>query len=114
MDVLWAYILAHWTQWVFAGIAALAGFGYRNVSKKLQEYKQQNEAIADGIQSLLRESIVNNYNKYKVKGYCPIYAKESMKNVYQSYHKLGGNDVATGIYKTILEMKDEPDDEKEG
>ena len=31
--------------------------------------------IAEGVQSLLRESIVGNYNKYKDRKYCPIYAK---------------------------------------
>ena len=55
----------------------------------------------------LRESIVTNYNKYKQKRYCPIFAKESLKKVYASYAALGGNDVATGLYKELLEMPTE-------
>ena len=71
-------------------------------SQKKQEAKEQ--AISDGLQALLRESIVSAYNKYTDRGYCPIYAKESIKKAYKSYAALGGNDVATGLYRKILDM----------
>lgn len=107
MEIL-TYIQAHWVEWLFAIITGMAGLGYKSVSKKLKVEHKHNEAIADGVQSLLRESIVSNYNKYTDKGYCPIYAKESMKHVYDAYHNLGGNDVATKLYKTLLAMPEEP------
>lgn len=106
-----AYITAHWIEWLFAVITFVVGLGYRSVSKKLQEEKVRNQAIAEGVQSLLRESIVSNYNKYLDKGYCPIYAKDSLKKVYEAYHNLGGNDVATALYKKVLEMKEERDEQ---
>ena len=109
MEIL-TYISAHWIEWMFMIITAVIGFGYRTVLKKLQEEKQRNEAIAEGVQSLLRESIVNNYNKYRNKGYCPIYAKESMKKVYIAYHNLGGNDVATTLFNNLLNMKEEDEE----
>lgn len=108
MESIMAYAGAHWLEWACAIIAALAGLGYKNLSKKLKEEKIRNEAIAEGVQSLLRESIVGNYNKYSEKGFCPIYAKESIKKVYSAYHDLGGNDVATSLYKKILEMAEDP------
>ena len=73
--------------------------------------QEKNKAIADGVQSLLRESIVENFNKYTDRGYCPIYAKESIKKVYNSYHKLGGNDVATELYNKLLAMPEEKQEE---
>jgi len=111
MEAFLSYISSHWIEWVFAIITAVAGFGYRSVSKKLLEEKARNEAIAEGIQSLLRESIVGNYNKYSGKGFCPIYAKESIKKVYEAYHNLGGNDVATQLYKNVLAMPEEKEGE---
>mgnify|MGYP006874670334 CR=1 FL=1 len=55
---------------------------------------------------------MSNYNKYSEKGFCPIYAKESIKRVYVAYSDLGGNDVATGLYHKILAMPEmEQDDE---
>ena len=106
MEIL-TYISSHWIDWLFMIVSAALCFGYRIILKKLKEEKERNEAIAEGVQSLLRESIVTNYNKYHEKGYCPIYAKESIKKVYLAYHDLGGNDVATNIYNKILNMNEE-------
>ena len=107
------YIGAHWTEWLFTIIVALLGLGYRSMLKKLQEERIQSAAIAEGVQSLLRESIVSNYNKYHDKGFCPIYAKESMKKVYSAYHDLGGNDVATSLFRKLLDMPEAPNEDKE-
>ena len=111
MEIL-AYIGAHWVEWLFTICLATLGFAWRTVSKRLKEEHDKNEAIAEGVQSLLRESIVTNYNRYLDKGYCPIYAKESIKKVYGAYHDLGGNDVATDLYKKLLDMSTEPSQQK--
>ena len=29
--------------------------------------------------------------KYMGKGYCPVYAREALNRIYESYHALGGN-----------------------
>ena len=110
MEIL-NYIASHWLDWLYMIILAVVGFGYRSIKKSYIEERKRNEAIAEGVQSLLRESILSSYNKYHDKGYCPIYAKESVKKVYAAYHNLGGNDVATSIYNKILNMNEEPDEE---
>lgn len=69
--------------------------------------KNQSQAIADGVQCLLRDSIVRDFNKYTEKEFCPIYAKETIKRAYKAYHALDGNDVATELYNKILEMPEE-------
>ena len=102
MEIL-NYLGAHWVEWLVG--VCVAGLGL--VARKTL-------AIAAGVQSLLRESIVANYNSYADKGYCPIYAKESLKNVYTAYHNLGGNDVATDLYKKLLEMPTEAREEQNG
>ena len=112
MEIL-AYISAHWVEWLFTVCLAALTFAWRQVSHRLKAEQKKNEAIAEGIQSLLRESIVSNYNKYKSKGYCPIYAKESIKKVYKAYSGLGGNDVATGLYKELLAMPTDTEDHNE-
>ena len=110
MEIL-TYIQAHWTQWLFAAISAGLALAYRGIAARLKEEQAKNKAIADGVQSLLRESIVENYNRYSDKGFCPIYAKESIKRVYQAYSNLGGNDVAHELYQKILRMPEEKGDE---
>lgn len=101
------YISTHWVEWIFALCLAFLTFAWRQSLKRLKEEHSRNMAIAEGVQSLLRESIVQNYNNYHEKGYCPIYAKESIKKVYHAYHDLGGNDVATGLYHKLLDMPTE-------
>ncbi len=105
--VIISYIAQHWVEWLFAICLAALTWGYRIILKKIKEEHGKNEAIGEGVQSLLRESLVSNYNNYKEKGFCPIYAKESIKKVYHAYHGLGGNDVATGLYKELLDMPTE-------
>ena len=97
MEII-AYISSHWVQWLFAAAVAVLGWGNRKLTARIKAEQERNEAIAEGMQSLLRESIVDNYNKYTDKGFCPIYAKESIKKVYGAYHRIGGNDVATELY----------------
>ena len=108
MEEIIAFVSAHWTEWLFTAVLALLSWAFRGLRAQLKEEHDRNEAIAAGVQSLLRESIVNGYNRYSDKGYCPIYAKESIKRVYQSYHDLGGNDVATELYSKILKMPETP------
>ena len=103
MEIL-AFIGAHWLEWLFTAVLAILSWLFKLMRDQLMEEKVKNAAIAEGVQSLLRESIVTNYNRYSERGYCPIYAKESLKKVYSAYHNLGGNDVATELYNKVLKM----------
>lgn len=102
-----SFIAANWTEWLFAAATAFLGFLYRRISASLKEEQKKNEAIAAGVQALLRESIVIAYNKWSERGFCPIYAKESARRAYLAYHGLGGNDVVTQLYKKLLVMPEQ-------
>lgn len=108
MEEILAYIAANWVRGLFAVLLAALSWGYKKILDRLKAEQAKNEAMAEGIQALLRESIVSNFNRYTDKGYCPIYAKESIKKVYHAYHDLGGNDVATELYQKTLRMPEEP------
>ena len=107
LEAIIGFISASWVKWLFAVATAILAWCYRNISARLKIEQEKNEAIAAGVQSLLRESIVNNYNRYQDRGFCPIYAKDSIKKVYAAYHDLGGNDVATELYRKILAMPEQ-------
>ena len=106
MEII-SFVSAHWLEWTFTAVLAVLSFLFKTLQRQLKAEQEKNEAIAEGVQSLLRESIVNNYNRYSDRGYCPIYAKESVKRVYMAYHGLGGNDVATELYNKLLKMPEE-------
>ena len=102
-----SFVSAHWLEWLFTSVLAVLSFLFKSLQAQLKAEQARSEAIAEGVQSLLRESIVNGYNRYQDRGFCPIYAKESMKRVYKAYHALGGNDVATELYTKLLKMPEE-------
>ena len=64
----------------------------------------KNKALKNGLQCLLRAEIIRSYDKYKDRGEIPIYAKEALEKEYKAYHKLGGNDVATGLYNELMKL----------
>lgn len=118
--IIWSYIMSHWIEWLFAIIGAALTYIIKELrqqqakQKKAEEKREQdNKALADGVRSLLRENIVANYNKYSDRRYCPIYAKESLKQVYAAYHNLGGNDVATELYHKLLAMPESLEESEE-
>ena len=110
MEII-SFITSHWLEWVFTIILAVLSWLFKLLRDQLREEQKKNEAIAEGVQSLLRESIVGNFNRYQDRGFCPIYAKDSIKRVYKAYHNLGGNDVATELYGKLLKMPEEKRDE---
>ena len=75
--------------------------------------QSRNEAMSLGLQAILRDYIISNYNKYRDKGYMPIYARESVKKIYEAYEGLGGNDVAHNLYEKMLSWDTEPGGEPE-
>lgn len=111
MEAIIAHIQSNWVIWLFCGLSALLGYILKQVKRELREERENRRAIGSGVEALLRESIVANYNKYTERDYCPIYAKESVKRMYVAYHALGGNDVATELYEHLLEMPTEKKEE---
>ena len=102
MGIIARYISAHWVEWLFVAISALLSFGYRQAEESIK-----NRAVQEGVQALLRDRIIWTYNHYQDRGYCPIYAKENVKRMYDAYHGLGGNDVATSLKDKLIAMPEE-------
>ena len=85
------------------GVITLCGM----LVSQLKKSKKRQDAIELGLQSLLRAEIIRQHEKWEEKHYCPIYAKEALKRTYDSYHLLGGNDVATGLYNKTMGLPEE-------
>ena len=84
------------------GVITLAGM----LVSQLKKSKKRQDAVELGLQSLLRAEIIRQHEKWGDEHYCPIYAKEALKRTYESYHLLGGNDIATGLYNETMELPD--------
>lgn len=62
------------------------------------------KAFRDGLQCLLRAEIIRQNEKWTEANFCPVYAKEALTRIYKSYHALKGNDVATDLYREVMEL----------
>lgn len=113
MNEITQYIVENWVGWLFGGAFGILGLGHANLAKRQKEEEKKNNAIYDGMQALLRDRIIQAYNHYQDKNYCPIYGKENVKRMYDAYHMLGGNDVATELKDKLLKMPEEPEEREE-
>lgn len=73
---------------------------------QFKKSRGRQDAVELGLQSLLRAEIIRQHEKWADKRFCPIYAKEALRRTYESYHLLGGNDIATGLYNDTVALPD--------
>lgn len=97
------WILKYWLEVLFGIISSGLFAGYKKLSGKLKEQ----DAIKLGIRALLRDRIIQSYNHYQEKGYCPIYALENVTALYAQYHALGGNGTVTELMERLKDMPTE-------
>lgn len=101
---LMEFMSENWMEWFMIGVVSIASLWHRKLMKMISDDKIKYKAVASGVEALLRDRIIDCYNKYEKKGVCPIYAKENVKRLYMPYHELGGNDVATELVEQLLQM----------
>lgn len=95
------FILKYWIEMAFT--AVIGGLGW--MLKKLLSWKHEQDTIKKGLQALLRNEIIQQYNIYQEKEWIPVYALENTLSMYQEYHGLGGNGTVT---KLVEELKNLP------
>ena len=61
-------------------------------------------SLKSGMRSLLRMEIVRIYETYMNLGYCPSYMKENISELYESYHILKGDGMATSMINEIYKL----------
>lgn len=112
MQAIVNFIVKNWVGWLFATLSGILGILLKRLWNMIKSDRAENEAVREGMQALLRDRIIESYNKYSEKGYCPIYAKENVKHMYEPYHALGGNDVATELVDKLMKMPEEHEEKE--
>ncbi len=82
----------------------VANVAFTSIATRKRRRDERTEQLEAGVQCLLRAEIIRSHEKYTERGKCPIYAREALTRAYQAYHALGGNDVATDLYRDLLEL----------
>ncbi len=104
---IYNFVLQNWVQWLYMIVVTILGVCYRRVINHQKKEAARNDALCDGVQALLRDRIIQGYNEYSEKGYCPIYAKDNVKRLYKPYTELGVDDVITELVGKLLQMPTE-------
>ena len=94
---------------------AMANKAERKRQQDVEQLRQNDRSkqIESGLQSLLRAEIIRSHEKYMDKGYCPVYAREALNRIYESYHALGGNGTMTELYKQVMALPTDKEGEHE-
>ena len=71
---------------------------------KAEESRQRSDAIALGIQALLRDRLLSGYRHYQEKGWADYEDRKNMENIYQQYHALGGNGDMRDLRRTFRHL----------
>lgn len=90
------YIIKYWVEFMFT----------ITITGVLYIFKQY-IGIKNGMISLLRNEIVRIYDIQNSLLYCPSYIKKNIKEMYDSYHKLGGNGMISVMVKDLYELPSE-------
>lgn len=98
------WIMEHLLELIFAAVSAGFGLAYKALAGRVKKMRLENEALRDGMQALLRDGIIRQYNRYNDAGEIPIYALENVERMYEAYHALGGNGTITGILEKLREL----------
>lgn len=91
------WITRYWVEWVFGLLIAGLGWVVRTLSKRLRIQQAENKALHDGMRSLLRAQIISSCERAMLDGWCGARLRDTISDLYQSYHALGGNGTVTDI-----------------
>lgn len=106
------WIMKYWVEWIFSLLIAGLGVLYKHLSKKVQQNKEENAAIREGVRSLLRRQIIEDCEKSLSMGFCPVTKKDTIQDMYKSYHALGGNGTVTKLVESVVNLRTMPQQEE--
>ncbi len=89
---------------IFTAVSARKNDKKRQADLRVVRENDRTQQIENGLQSLLRAEIIRSHEKYMDREYCPVYAREALTRIYESYHALGGNGTMTELYKQVMTL----------
>lgn len=98
-----------WYQFLsLIGVPTVVLALYAVVWRAIKKTREDNKAIKQGIQAMLRSQMISEWNKWSEKGYAPIYARQNFENCWEQYHTLGANGVMDDIHVRFFQLPTEP------
>ena len=99
---------------VVAIVVCLLNNHYARKKDRTEMRKKQDEVIeayTSGLRALLKSALCNMYKEAKAKRYITIDELGIFNDMYEQYHRLGGNGTITALKEKLnngMDIKDEP------
>lgn len=91
------WVSKYWIEWLFGLLITALTFVVRSLSSRVKQQQIENDALRNGMRSLLRSQIVDSCERAMRDGYCGTRLRDTINDLYSSYHALGGNGTVTSI-----------------
>lgn len=98
------WIVKYWVQWVFGVVIAGLTAYCKHLSGVIKRERAAQKAIRDGVRSLLRRQIILDCESAIADGFCSASTKDTIEDMYESYHALGGNGVITQLKNQMMNL----------
>jgi hypothetical protein len=98
------WIVQNWLDALFTVVAAGMLAAIRHVNRKQVKTVERQTAVKNGVVALLRDRIVQAYNHYMTAGRWPIYARDSVYELFAQYKSLGGNGTVADLLDTLKKL----------
>ena len=103
------FVARYFVEFLCGIVVAILSYFMKRILGKIKRL----ELVENGMQALLKDRIIQAYNKCVDRGCCPIYELDNIEKLYVSYHELGGNGTITELMKKVRTMPTEPIEQSE-
>ena len=108
------WIIKYWAEWFFGLIIAGMGWLLKRLYGKLKKERKAREdmariaeektvALENGMRALLRRQILIDCENAQAAGWCDARKKETINEMYNAYHSLGGNGVVSSAVSQVID-----------
>ena len=87
-----------------AAVVALLGIMLSNRRVEKGKADEENELFKSALRALLRSELMRTHHQAVRDGHASTLDKEVMERTYQSYHRLGGDGLATSLHDEMMAL----------
>ena len=98
------WIVKYWVEWLFGLVIAALTIIMKRISTRLKKEQAENKALRDGMRSLLRAQIISSCERSMRDGWCGARLRDTINDLYGSYHALEGNGTVTKLVAQTMEL----------
>lgn len=99
------FIVKYWIEFAFGLAIASLSACYKHLKKKLEKKNDENDALKDGIIALLHDRLFQSGMYFLSKGEINVSELDNIRDMYEAYHRLGGNGTGTEIFERVQELE---------